>query len=121
MKLGIDERLFLLNILPTSGDITTVKILHDLKMKLSLTSSEYDEYEIKTEKEDGGVSVSWNKEKAEPKEYDIDKVSAKIVIDTFKTKFSDTGTFEERFLPLYLKFETLVGDEKDAEQEAREA
>ncbi len=50
MKLQMRDRLVLLNILPAEGDITTIKIVHRLKMELAPSEKEVADYNIKQEK-----------------------------------------------------------------------
>ena len=63
MELMVKERLQLLSVLPPAGDITTVRIVRELRESLSFTEAEHKEFEIVTVREDGLDKTRWNAEK----------------------------------------------------------
>ena len=56
MELGVGDRIVLLAILPTEGDILTVRIIHDLKQALSFSEGEHKSLQIKME----GDKITWD-------------------------------------------------------------
>ncbi len=56
MKLNIQERLVALGLLPKESDFITLRLIRELKGKLSLSAEELTEYEVKN----NGNSYSWN-------------------------------------------------------------
>lgn len=55
-KLSVLERLKLLDFLPVTGDITTLRIVRQLREDLSFSEEEHSELEFKT----SGDTVHWN-------------------------------------------------------------
>ena len=49
MELGVGDWIVLLSILPSQGDVLTVRIVHDLKQALSFTEEEHESLQIKVE------------------------------------------------------------------------
>ena len=56
VSLSIAERLWLFNILPKEGDITSLRLLRELKELLNTTDEEEEKYEIRTIQ--GGVQIN---------------------------------------------------------------
>jgi len=61
MKLGVGDRLILLSILPREGDITTLKIVRELRENLSFDEAEHKELQLTSE----GDTVRWNDKQIE--------------------------------------------------------
>lgn len=55
MKLGVGDRIVLLSILPSEGDLSTIRIVHDLKQMLSFSEEEHESLQIKVE----GDKIKW--------------------------------------------------------------
>jgi hypothetical protein len=55
-SLTVPDRLALLSILPSQGDITTIKIVRKLREELSFTEQEHEQYGIVVEE----GKVTWN-------------------------------------------------------------
>lgn len=51
MKLTVLERILLLNILPTEGDLTTITIVRELREALSFSEEEHKKAKLKTNAE----------------------------------------------------------------------
>ncbi len=82
MLLTVKERLVLLSVLPSQGNILTVKIVRQLRERLSLTEAEHKAFEIKEDKATG--RVTWNKKALEPVEIPIGEKAMDIIVDAFK-------------------------------------
>jgi hypothetical protein len=82
MVLTMKERLLLLNILPKQGDITTIRIIHDLQCRLSPSEAEHREMGIRQERTASGeTSILWDQAKDEGVEIEIGEVAARIICD----------------------------------------
>ncbi|MFA5460104.1 MAG: hypothetical protein WC283_02115 [Candidatus Paceibacterota bacterium] len=105
MKLGLRDRLVILNVLPPKGDLTTLRIVHDLKMKLALTEEELKEYNVQ-EKEG---QIFWDSKKELEKgeqEFEIGTKSFAIIMDAFK-KLDEKKELTEGHLETYEKLLAL--------------
>ena len=56
MKLDVGDRLVLLSILPKEGDLTTIRIVHDLRQALSFSEEELKTLNIRSE----GEGMVWD-------------------------------------------------------------
>jgi hypothetical protein len=95
MKLGIRERIILLNILPAEGDVTTLRIIRKLKDDMGFTEKELKEQEIVSA--DG--KVTWK-----PSDYlrdiPIGEKAHDIIKDAF-VKLNRENKMQDNFLDLY--------------------
>lgn len=108
MLLTVLERILLLNVLPPEGDITTIRIMRDLKNELSFTELEHKDLQL-TPKEDG--SISWDGSKAVDKDITIGPKASGILIKGLE-KLSESGKINFQLLDLYDKLggEIIVDD-----------
>ena len=60
MKLGVLERITLLQILPVQGDFLTLRIIHELRQVLSFTEGEIAEFGLEVDPEK--QQVRWNQQ-----------------------------------------------------------
>ncbi len=58
-KLSIGDRIILLQILPVESDYLTYKVINELRMNLSFSEQEIKDYQIKSEKHEGGLTTTW--------------------------------------------------------------
>lgn len=99
MKLGVQERLILLGVLPQEGDFVTLKIVRQLQSDLSFSEEEIKRYNFKEDKK----RIHWDNEDKQGKEIEIgDK--AKEIIATALKKLNDTKELKMSQLSLYEKF-----------------
>ena len=99
MKLSVLDRILLLNILPAEGDLTTIKIIRELKEALSFSEEEHKALEIKMQE----GRVFWNPAASVEKDVKI-KDKAK---ETIVTALKDLDTKQKitvEIIPLYEKF-----------------
>jgi len=106
MKLGVYERLILLNILPQTGDFLSIKIIHELKQNLSFTEAEHKELNFE---HGNGNELRWAEEADKPKEIEIGDVAMSIIRETLE-KLSKEKKLTEQHLAIYERF--VLGKEK---------
>ena len=80
MKLNALERITLLQILPTKGDVITLRIIRDLSSALGFTE---DEHKALNFTQDGEI-IKWDPSKDVPKDVPFGEVARKTVTDLFK-------------------------------------
>lgn len=105
MELSVIERIALLSILPAEGDITTLRIVQNLRNALSFSEEEFKDFEIMST--DGGIR--WNRSKEVPKEITIG-VKARSIIEDSLEKLNREKRLRADFIPLYDKF---LGEETE--------
>ena len=105
MELSVFERLNLLNILPKEGDITTIRLVRELREKLSFTEEEHNELQITSE----GDTVKWKTEDdkgkliPQTKEIEFGHTAFGIITNALK-KLNEQKKIKEEHLELYEKF-----------------
>ena len=75
MKLNVLERIIALGLLPEEGNYATLGIIQDLKKALSLTESEYKEFEVAQK----GDQLTWNEKGREEREVKVGEKAADIL------------------------------------------
>jgi len=103
MKLGVYERLILLNILPKEGNFATLKINRKLRESMS-----FDEEELKLLdfQDKGEGRVEWKQDAVGEKDIPIGEKATDIIIDALK-KLNDDKKLTDEHYSVYEKF---VGD-----------
>ena len=99
MMLSVADRLTLLNILPAQGDLTTVRLVHQLRTDLGFTEDELERYELT---EEDGV-VQWNQKKAQPAEIELGPRAKVLIADQLKS-LSDQKRLSEQHLEVWDRF-----------------
>ena len=133
MMLSVLERLKLLEVLPQAGDISTIKIVREVREALTFTEGEHTEFGIETQdpgqcgdKECGYVgfaapddscpkchggkfirngqqSILWNKEAARDAEIKIGAKAKSIIVKELN-RLSDKNGVTDQHISLYEKF-----------------
>ena len=105
MKLNIPERIALLNVLPSEGNIVTLRVIRELQTRLSFSEEEIEEYGINnTMLPDGRATIKWNPDKAnETKDVKIGKAGMSAIVERLK-RLSATNRLHISMLPIYEKF-----------------
>ena len=81
MNLSISERLALNSVLPETGNITTLKIVRQLREDLSFSEDEHDKFEF-TEEEG---TIRWSSDSEDTgKDIDIGEKATDIIVDSLK-------------------------------------
>ena len=99
MTLTIKERLLLLSVLPREGDITTLRVVRQMREALSFSEEEHVKLGIVFE----GDQVKWNPEVPQETDVAFGKKASEIAAKTLK-KLSDDRTLHEDYLSLWDKF-----------------
>lgn len=105
MELGVGDRIVLLSILPREGDLSTVRIVHDLKQALSFSEEEHKSLQMKTE----GDRITWGGGDG-VKEIPIGPRAHTLIAETLEGLDKDKKITEDH-LGLWEKFV----DDKEAE------
>lgn len=99
MKLGVFERLILLNILPKEGDFLTLKIIRKLREELSFTEAEHKELQFQQE----GGQIKWKSDGDKPKNIEIGEKARDVIVGVLK-KLNDDKKLTDEHFSLYEKF-----------------
>lgn len=105
MILSVYERLILLNVLPAEGDLTTIKIVHQLREALSFDEAEHEA--LKLHVDENGMA-HWQTVADVGKDIDIGVKAAAIIHDTLD-KLSRDKKLTEAHLSLCDKFGVADG------------
>lgn len=100
VKLSVVNRISLLGLLPNEGDLTTIKIIRELREELSFTA---DEHALLGFRPAGDRKVIWNEEAAVNKEIVFSGVR-EIILEKVKTQLremEDKGKLKLDHLSLY--------------------
>lgn len=82
MQLSVIQRLLLLNLIPTEGDITTVRIVQSLRSDLSFSEEEHAQMSMSVS--DG--QVTWNREAEAPKNIEIGPKGHAMICEALRKK-----------------------------------
>lgn len=106
--LNVPERLNLLSILPQEGNLTTLRIIRDLREKLSLSEEEHREFGIVTEQHESSMTFKWTNGDAAltPREFQFQPKALSIIEEALKNLDSQKRLRTEH-ISLY---ETFVED-----------
>ena len=105
MKLDIQERIVLLQVLPAEGDFVTLKVLRDLRGVLSFSEEDLKKFKIKTITDsEGKSSVTWNIEAgAVGAEIEVGEKATEIVKEAL-VKLDEEKKLGQQHFSLYEKF-----------------
>ena len=81
MKLGIEDRLVIVSILPKEGDITKVRAVKELIDKVGLAAKELKDWKVVVK---AGGQIEWDATKAKVIDILISEAEKKLIADTFK-------------------------------------
>jgi len=101
MELTIPERLHLTMILPREGDITTIKIVRELREALSFSEEEHALFDMVFDATQG--KVEWNKEKDLGVDIPMGPKAMSIIVETLE-KLNKEGKLSEQHISLWDKF-----------------
>lgn len=111
VDLAFNERIVLLQLLPDTGNIASLRLIRDLRESLEPSESEIDEFKVKVE----DTRIRWDApiaSKAEPKHFDLLPRSFTLIEETID-RLSKSQKLPLAALSLYDKF-----CEKNAEPRA---
>lgn len=98
MKLTIAERLIVMDVLPTTGDITTVKIIRDLRHALEFSEEELSKHNIRVAEDN---RILWDSEG--DKEVEIGSRATSIIVETLEA-LNKEKKLTENHISVYEKF-----------------
>ena len=100
MKLLVHERLLLLNLLPATGDITSIKLLRKVKEDLSFNEKENKDLGFVQD----GEMLRWNSEKGNvEKDITIGEIITELIKTELK-KMNEEKKLTEQHISIYEKF-----------------
>ena len=109
MKLTINNRILILNLLPKQGDITMLKQLRTMKEDLSFTDKEKEDWKLDFDAMNG--MVRWDEKKVKDTYIEVSERMQKLIATELK-KLNKAHKLEDPHLDLWDKF--CVKDEKDS-------
>ena len=99
MELTVLERLLLLNMLPAEGDLTTIRIVHNLRQELSFSEEEHAKLQFA---QDGG-NVQWQEGAIPNKVFDFAPKAAGLIAESL-SKLDKEKKVKPEHLGLFDKF-----------------
>ena len=108
MKFDVKERLLLLNLLPKEGDVTSLRIVLDLRRSLSFSEKELKLVKFKST----GQQITWDPSKNTIKEIPIGEVASKMIQESFK-QLDEKKKLSLDMLPLYDRFHNTKKEVKN--------
>jgi len=96
MEFSVKDRLILLGILPKEGNITTLKIVRNLREELSFNE---EEHKLLNFTQNGNLT-NWNLEPAVKKEIEIGEKATDVIVETLKGLDKNKKLHEDH-LPLW--------------------
>ena len=99
MKLNLNERFAVLQIIPKEGSFATLKIINDLKLALAPTEAEHKEFGIVTE----GEMLKWNTKGTEEREIKIGEMATDMIVTALK-KLDEEKKLTQSQFTIYEKF-----------------
>ena len=99
MELSVLERLMLLDTLPQEGDITTIRIVRELREALSFGEEESARIELRTE----SGRTEWKQDAETPKDVDIGPRATAVIVGALE-ELNKQKKLNEQHIPLFDKF-----------------
>lgn len=103
--LNVPERIHLISILPLEGDVTTLRIVRELRETLSLSEAEHAEFGVETKEHDGQTTFTWANPAAAmaPRDIQFRPKALAIILESLK-RLNQTKRLRAELLPLYERF-----------------
>lgn len=101
MELSITDRILLLNLLPPTGDILTLRIVRKLREELSFSEEELAEFELRhlPDKDE----VRWTKSKERTKNIEFGPKAQMLVAEELRKKDKEKQ-LTEQYIDLFNRF-----------------
>lgn len=96
MLFHVAERIHLLNLLPAEGDITTLRIVRQLREALSFSEAEHTDFAMQVE----GGRVTWDAAKAGAKDVEVGE-KARSIIGAALQRASEAGKLSSDLVAVY--------------------
>ena len=100
MELTVIERIHLLDILPREGDITTLRIVRQLREDLSFSE---DEHKALAFEQQANGTINWKLDAEVVKEVSIGTKAKKLIVDALQ-RLNTEKKLREAHLPLFERF-----------------
>ncbi len=103
--LNVAARIHVIAILPLEGDVTTLRIVRELRETLSLTEEEHRDFGVTTEEREGQVTFKWGNVQAAmaPREIELRPKALAIIVETLK-RLNQTKRLRAELLSLFEMF-----------------
>lgn len=98
VSLGVRDRILLGQMLPSQADITTLRVVQELKMQLSFSDAEHQRFGIKQD----GNQILWE-DTASTAEIAVSKAAHGIIVEVLKG-LNDKKQLTEAHISLYEMF-----------------
>lgn len=119
MNLNVTERLMLLNILPSEGDLTTLRIVRKTREALSFSEEEHASLKFRREPTgDGRTTVKWEPDQDVKKDVEIGPKAQAIVKEALRLLSAKKKLREEHLFLWDLFFEEAAAEKAVALAEA---
>lgn len=115
MEFTIGERMVLMNLLPKEGDITTLRIVHDLQQAISFSESDLEKLNV--QQEEG--QIRWSQAGADEigtKEVEIGRAGRRLIAKALRS-LDKQKKLPLGFLGIYDRFVALTEEPEDEESE----
>jgi len=99
MKLNLNERFAVLQIIPKEGNFATLKVVNNLRLILAPSEAEYKEFGITAE----GEMLRWNDKGQEEREIKIGEKATDVIVEALKKLDEDKKLTQSQF-SIYEKF-----------------
>ena len=99
MKLNVYERLVLLGVIPGQGDLATLRILFELRMRIAFPEQESEALNLRID----GAEWKWNKDADQNRDIEIGPRGQRIIIDAFEALDKNKALTLQQ-LPVYERF-----------------
>lgn len=106
MKLNVLERLLLLNMLPGEGDLTTIRIVRQLREELSFSEEEHAALNFRPV---GENQLRWEDGVVDDKEFDFAAKATGLIADALE-KLIKEEKVQEQHISLFDKFKVEQED-----------
>jgi len=102
MKFTVKERLILLQCLPPTGDLTTLRVVRDAQTVLSFTEEEHKNLKFQNEGNNGNSVLKWDQEADKPVAIEIGDKAFELILAQFE-KLDKEKKLTMELLPIYEK------------------
>jgi len=99
MKLNVLERLLLLGLLPAEGDLTTIRIVRQLREELSFNEQEHAALQFTQ----NDKNLNWKDGVVDDKEFEFGAKAHGVIVDTLN-KLQESKKVTEQHISLFDKF-----------------
>ena len=103
VNLSVGDRINLLNILPTEGDFSLLRISREASILIGLSDEELKEFEVVTNNVEGQISYTWNQGGNKDIELELGPRAFAMICDILEKKDKEKKLLMNQY-DLYEKF-----------------